>query len=235
MTLEDMPMNLEDLFQETLSIFAFKAAEKGIELNCYIAESMPARINGDFHRLKQVMVNLMGNAVKFTECGEILIMANPVIRRVPQQADVPCLHVSVRDTGIGIPQDKIGRLFSAFMQADTSTTRKYGGTGLGLAISRKLVQLMGGEVQISSEPGVGSNFFFEIPLRGAPQNDEALAADQQNINKLRGRRPRRFAPATLPRQALSVTTAPSGAWRLTSLTWKRAAPLRSSFRKGRSC
>jgi signal transduction histidine kinase/CheY-like chemotaxis protein len=186
MTLEDMPTNLEDLFQETLSIFAFKAAEKGLELNCYIAESMPARISGDFHRLKQVMVNLVGNAVKFTERGEIIILAHPVIRRTLEQQDVPCLHISVRDTGIGIPTDKISRLFGAFVQADTSTTRKYGGTGLGLAISRKLVQLMGGEIQISSEPGVGSNFYFEIPLRAAPHDEERVTAEQQLILRTRG-------------------------------------------------
>ncbi len=184
MTLEDMPTNLEDLFQETLDIFAFKGAEKGLELNCYIAESMPARINGDFHRLKQVMVNLVGNAVKFTERGEIIIMAHPVIRRTLEQQDVPCLHISVRDTGIGIPTDKISRLFGAFVQADTSTTRKYGGTGLGLAISRKLVQLMGGEIQIVSEPGVGSNFYFEIPLRAAPHDEERVSAEQQLIHRV---------------------------------------------------
>jgi len=186
MTLEDMPTNLEDLFQETLDIFAFKAAEKGLELNCYIAESMPARISGDFHRLKQVMVNLVGNAVKFTERGEIIIMAHPVIRRTLEQQDVPCLHISVRDTGIGIPADKISRLFGAFVQADTSTTRKYGGTGLGLAISRKLVQLMGGEIQIASESGVGSNFYFEIPLRAAPHDEERVATEHQLINRVRG-------------------------------------------------
>jgi CheY-like chemotaxis protein len=186
MTLEDMPMNLEDLFQETLGIFAFKAAEKGIQLNCYIAESMPARINGDFHRLKQVLVNLVGNAANFTERGENIVMAQPVVRRIPDQADLPCVHISVRDTGIGIPPEKIHKLFDAFMQADTSTTRKYGGTGLGLAISRKIVQLMGGEIQVSSEPGVGSNFYFEIALRAAPAQEDRLAEEQSLISRVKG-------------------------------------------------
>ncbi len=187
MQLEEMPVNLEEVFQETMGIFAFKAAEKGIELNQHVSEAMPRHIIGDFHRLKQVLVNLMSNAIKFTEKGEIFMMAQPVLRKHPVNGDIPCLHISVRDTGIGIPASKIQNLFHAFTQADTSTTRKYGGTGLGLAISRKLCQLMGGEISVSSEPGAGANFFFEIPLQAAPEIDGFLAEEQTLLTALRNR------------------------------------------------
>ncbi len=187
MELEEMPVNLEEVFQETMGIFAFKAAEKGIELNQHVSETMPRHIIGDFHRLKQVLVNLMSNAIKFTEKGEIFMMAQPVLRKHPVNGDVPCLHISVRDTGIGIPASKIQNLFHAFTQADTSTTRKYGGTGLGLAISRKLCQLMGGEISVASESGAGANFFFEIPLHAAPEIDGFLAEEQTLLTALRNR------------------------------------------------
>ena len=187
MELEEMPVNLEEVFQETMGIFAFKAAEKGIELNQHVSESMPRHIIGDFHRLKQVLVNLVSNAIKFTEKGEIFMMAQPVLRKHPVNGDMPCLHISVRDTGIGIPASKIQNLFHAFTQADTSTTRKYGGTGLGLAISRKLCQLMVGEISVASEPGAGANFFFEIPLQAAPEIDGFLAEEQTLLTALRNR------------------------------------------------
>jgi signal transduction histidine kinase/FixJ family two-component response regulator len=190
MELEQVPVNLESLFHETLGIIAFKAAEKGIELNCHVSDSLPPNIVGDFQRLKQVLVNLTGNAIKFTEKGEILLIAQPVVRKRPDGSDSTFLHISVRDTGIGIAKDKISRLFQAFTQADTSTTRKYGGTGLGLAISRKLCRLIGGDVDVVSEVGVGSNFFVEIPLRAAPDDTALQVEEKQLLQTLRGKQVR---------------------------------------------
>jgi len=190
MNLEEIPVNLEELLQETMSIFAFKAAEKDIELNYHVSESLPSNITGDFHRIKQILVNLLGNAVKFTARGEILVLAQPVIHNHPVTGERTWLHISVRDTGIGIPPEKLPQLFRAFTQADASTTRKYGGSGLGLAISRKLCQLMSGDISVTSEPGVGSNFYLEIPLRAAPENDLIVAEDQSRLAALRGRKAR---------------------------------------------
>ncbi len=186
LNLEEIPVNLEELFQETMSMFAFKAAEKNIELNYHVSESLPCNIIGDFHRIKQVLVNLLGNAIKFTIQGEILVLAQPVQRQHPVTGERTWLHISVRDTGIGIPPEKLPQLFHAFTQADTSTTRKYGGSGLGLAISRKLCGIMGGEISVTSEPGVGSNFYLEIPLRAAPENDLLVAEDQARLITLLG-------------------------------------------------
>jgi signal transduction histidine kinase/AmiR/NasT family two-component response regulator len=185
MVLECMPVNLSQLFRETMSIFAFKAVEKGIEMNYHMNEALPQNVLGDFQRLKQVIVNLVGNAVKFTEKGEILVLAQSVIRKTAM-GDTLYLHISVRDTGIGIASEKSTQLFQAFTQADNSTTRKYGGTGLGLAISRKLCHLMGGEVNVQSEEGKGSNFFFELPLRPAPEDSEAMQEELSWQTFLRG-------------------------------------------------
>lgn len=190
MNLEEIPVNLEGLLQETMSLFAFKAAEKEIELNYHVSESLPCNITGDFHRIKQILVNLLGNAIKFTPRGEILVLAQPVLHQHPVTGERTWLHISVRDNGIGIPAEKLPQLFHAFTQADTSTTRKYGGSGLGLAISRKLCQLMGGDISVTSEPGVGSNFCLEIPLRAAPENDALVAETQACLASLRGQRAR---------------------------------------------
>jgi signal transduction histidine kinase/CheY-like chemotaxis protein len=187
MKLEEIPVNLEELFHEAIAIFAFRAVEKDIELNYHVSESIPCNITGDFHRIKQILVNLIGNAIKFTAHGEILLIAQPVVHSHPVSGDRTWLHISVRDTGIGIPPEKIPQLFQAFMQADTSTTRKYGGSGLGLAICRKLCQLMGGDISVTSEPGVGSNFYLEIPLRTAPENDRLIAEDKTRMALLRGK------------------------------------------------
>lgn len=170
MDIEKLPFDLEKLLGETTDVFSHKAAEKNIELNVHIDSALPRKIMGDFQRIKQVLVNLVGNAVKFTEKGEILLLVRQVSRQTPM-GETTLLHFSVRDTGIGIPAEKIGQLFQAFSQADTSTTRKYGGTGLGLAISKKIVKLMQGEISVVSEEGKGSDFFFELPLVVAPDDD----------------------------------------------------------------
>jgi signal transduction histidine kinase/CheY-like chemotaxis protein len=177
MDMEKLPVDIEKLLGETTDVFSHKAAEKNIELNVHIDAALPRKILGDFQRIKQILVNLVGNAIKFTEKGEILILVRQVSRQTPQ-GDKTLLHFSVRDTGIGIPPEKIGHLFQAFNQADSSTTRKYGGTGLGLAISKKLIKLMQGEISVVSEEGKGSDFFFELPLVVAPDDesrDEEIA------------------------------------------------------------
>ncbi|WP_294383326.1 ATP-binding protein [Prosthecobacter sp.] len=168
--MEKLPVDIEKLLGETTDVFSHKAAEKNIELNVHVDAALPRKILGDFQRIKQILVNLVGNAIKFTEKGEVLILARQVSRQTPQ-GDKTLLHFSVRDTGIGIPPEKIGHLFQAFNQADSSTTRKYGGTGLGLAISKKLIKLMQGEISVVSEEGKGSDFFFELPLVVAPDDE----------------------------------------------------------------
>ncbi len=170
MDMEKLPVDIEKLLGETTDVFSHKAAEKNIELNVHIDSALPRKVLGDFQRIKQILVNLVGNAIKFTEKGEILILVRQVSRQTPQ-GDKTLLHFSVRDTGIGIPPEKIGQLFQAFNQADSSTTRKYGGTGLGLAISKKLIKMMQGEISVVSEEGKGSDFFFELPLIVAPDDE----------------------------------------------------------------
>ncbi|MCK6508295.1 ATP-binding protein, partial [Myxococcota bacterium] len=135
-----------------------RAYEKGIECFYDIAEDVPDVVVGDPIRLRQVVTNLVGNAVKFTEAGEVEVS---VSASSLDNGDL-VLEFAVRDSGIGIPKDKHGLVFGAFSQADASTTRKYGGTGLGLAISRRIVELMGGSVFLESEPGKGSVFRFTV-------------------------------------------------------------------------
>jgi signal transduction histidine kinase/CheY-like chemotaxis protein len=186
MVLENIPVDFDNLLSETADVFAFRAPEKGLELNYHIDPNLPRKFMGDFQRVKQVLVNLIGNAIKFTERGEILVLARQVTRTTPN-GDIPFVHLSVRDTGIGIPAEKLGQLFQAFTQVDASTTRKYGGTGLGLAISRKLCRLMGGEISVTSQEGRGSDFFFEIPLKVAP-DDEGRETEHKWVEQIQSRR-----------------------------------------------
>jgi CheY-like chemotaxis protein/HPt (histidine-containing phosphotransfer) domain-containing protein len=176
MTLEEHPFDLTICVDETLDLLGARAAEKNLDLGCLPDPDLPATVIGDETRLRQILLNLAGNAVKFTAQGEILVN----IRRASSDADpsLARLHFSVRDTGIGIPQEKRDRLFQAFTQVDSSTTRKYGGTGLGLAISKRLVELMGGKIWVESEPNVGSTFHFTIPLKVPPDESAAVAPAQ---------------------------------------------------------
>ncbi len=149
---------------ETLKALGFRAHQKGLELAWRVAPDVPDYLAGDASRVRQVLVNLVGNAVKFTERGEVVVE----IERDPQSTEaMVVLHFCVRDTGIGIAKEKQHMVFGAFTQADSSTTRKYGGTGLGLAITRRLVDLMGGKLWLESEPGVGSAFHFTIRFETA--------------------------------------------------------------------
>jgi PAS domain S-box-containing protein len=162
MALELVEFNLPDLLSQTTRSIALRAHQKGLELLLDIDPKIPEVMIGDPGRLRQVMLNLVGNAIKFTEHGEVVVKA--VLSPHQTKPDKLTLYVSVRDTGIGIPQEKFQSIFESFSQADTSTTRKYGGTGLGLTITTRLVELMGGCIWIESEVGQGSTFFIEIVL-----------------------------------------------------------------------
>ncbi len=168
MELENEPIDLVCLLEETIEMFAYYAAESQIELIYYLDAQIPNLIFGDRERLKQVLVNLLGNAIKFTRKGEIVITVNLSSRKTERGSD-PLIHVNVKDTGIGIAKEHHERIFEAFTQADASTTRNFGGTGLGLAISRSLCENFGGSLNVKSQPGVGSEFFFDIPFTEVPQ------------------------------------------------------------------
>lgn len=156
--LERVDFDLRRCIEDVLDIFGNKAAQIGLELVYQINHDVPLQIVGDQLRLRQVLINLVGNATKFTQQGEICID----VHLQKQGLDEMELRFDVRDTGIGIPEDKLNRLFKAFSQVDSSTTRQYGGTGLGLAISEKLVKLMGGQFTVKSKPNQGSTFSFTI-------------------------------------------------------------------------
>ncbi|MGD9633377.1 MAG: ATP-binding protein [Pirellulales bacterium] len=160
--LERIPYNLHDLLESMPDMFAHRAHAKKLELNCQLVGAVPRQVLGDPDRLRQVLVNLMGNALKFTEHGGVLLRVQP--EETTGDAASVTVRFEIVDTGIGIPADRITRLFESFSQADASTTRKYGGTGLGLAISKQLVELMGGEIGVISTPGRGSTFWFRLPL-----------------------------------------------------------------------
>jgi len=155
--------NLRDSLEATLKTLALRADEKGLELLCEVAPEVPEVVRGDSSRLRQVVVNLVGNAIKFTDEGEVALQA----RVEAEDGEVRILHFTVSDTGIGIPPEKQKVIFDPFTQADNSTTRKYGGSGLGLTISTRLVRMMGGEIWVESEVGGGARFHFTVRLRVA--------------------------------------------------------------------
>jgi signal transduction histidine kinase/DNA-binding response OmpR family regulator len=159
--LDPIPFDFRDSLDDSLKILAHRAADKGLELACCVHAEVPDRVIGDPGRLRQVVVNLVGNALKFTDRGEVVVSVEVDERT----EDAAVLHFAVCDTGIGIPADKVSKLFQAFSQADASTTRKYGGTGLGLAISRSLVTYMGGRTWVRSAVGQGSTFHFTVALK----------------------------------------------------------------------
>jgi two-component system, sensor histidine kinase and response regulator len=176
--LEEIPFYLRDTLGETLHLLANRATEKGLELAVHIRPNVPDHLRGDPGRLRQVIVNLVGNAIKFTEKGEVVVQVSAEL----VCADFARLRFAVRDTGIGIPREKQARVFEAFSQVDASTTRRFGGTGLGLTIASQLVHLMGGEIKLESEPASGSMFHFtaDFPVEAA---DSAQPAE---LDALRG-------------------------------------------------
>ena len=197
LTLESIPFSMAEVIGNVVNIFGSQAAEKGILLHTVIDPELPAALLGDPQRLIQVINNLMGNAVKFTKAGDIQLTAKG---KRQTEASIE-LEISVQDTGIGMTEEELSRIFTAFSQVDTSTTRRFGGTGLGLAISRQLIELMGGTIQVKSTPGKGSVFTFVISLpislgvegadllwrsetpRGQFTGVRALVAEDHEINR----------------------------------------------------
>ena len=158
--MERTGFSLNDLLEKVTEMVAVRAHEKGLALVCEIAPKVPTALVGDPTLLSQVLLNLLGNAIKFTESGEVALRVTP-----DADSTVPgALRFTVSDTGIGIPGEKLGEVFERFTQANSSTTRRYGGSGLGLTISKRLVELMGGRIWVESEVGKGSVFSFAVPL-----------------------------------------------------------------------
>ena len=184
LSLEDIPFDLRELVQELVVLHSLKAEQKGVELNSEINEQVPDVVVGDPTRMRQILVNLITNALKFTSEGEVSISVS-IQDKTEEKVS---LRIEVSDTGIGIPLDKQQQLFSAFTQADGSTTRKYGGTGLGLAIVRQLVEMMGGELGIDSDAGEGARFWFVVPMGLSQTPLEVSSSKPQTENgKLEGR------------------------------------------------
>jgi PAS domain S-box-containing protein len=231
LTFEALPFDLREPVESCLGIIAEKAHSKGLELAYLIDENVPTQLVGDPTRLHQILVNLVGNAVKFTARGEVVL----IVAKESEGHRRVRLRFSVRDTGIGVDAEAKKNLFQAFKQADSSTTRKFGGTGLGLAISRQLVHLMGGEIQVDSELGRGSTFWFtaEFPLQEptpkvvAPRANlaglRALVVDDNETN-------REILRRQLASKRIQVTSVASGAEALPAL--RKAAASGAPFHLG---
>ena len=192
MEIESIDMNISEIVEDVCALLASKAREKKLALNCFTDVDVPRIIKGDPGRLRQVLTNLLGNAVKFTNEGEVIVRVN-ILSKTAQHARI---EISVEDTGIGISEHIIPNLFSSFTQADGSTTRKFGGTGLGLTISRQLVQLMNSDISVTSAEGLGSTFSFildseiskiqhveQIPQNHSLEGIKALIVDDNTANR----------------------------------------------------
>jgi PAS domain S-box-containing protein len=179
--LELLDFDLRTTVEDVTDMLAMRAHDRGLEFSCLVYPEVPALVRGDPGRLRQILTNLTGNAIKFTEEGEVHIRVS-VDEENQNHATV---HFSVTDTGIGVPQDRRDRLFKSFSQVDASITRKYGGTGLGLAISSMLVQTMGGQIGVESEEGRGSTFWFAVDLEKQPDRGQPEKALPQNIREAR--------------------------------------------------
>ena len=180
MDLEDQPFNLRECIEDCIDLLAHKAGEKNLELLYMIDPEVPAAIHGDTTRLRQILVNLMSNAVKFTYEGEVLVS----VRSTKLEGGTLELEFSVSDTGIGIPEERQSALFEVFSQVDSSTTRRFGGTGLGLAISKRLSEMMGGQIWVKSSDGEGSTFYFTIRTRAAMLEDREEFVSLEGIRAL---------------------------------------------------
>ena len=182
LTLERAPIDLNECVESSLDLASPQASRKQLELLYWVEPAVPAFVYGDMTRLRQILVNLVSNGVKFTEGGQIYIRVSKV-----RDSGRDMIHFSVKDTGIGIPPDRQHRLFQAFSQVDASTNRRYGGTGLGLAICSRLVNIMGGRIWVDSEQDQGANFQFTMPLEEAPK-DAASPSGSGEVRNLSGLR-----------------------------------------------
>jgi two-component system, sensor histidine kinase and response regulator len=224
--LESVDFNLQDCMETTLKTLALRADEKGLELLCEVAAAVPEVVRGDSNRLRQVMINLVANAIKFTDEGEVELKAHVDA----EDAVGRLVQFTVSDTGIGIPPEKVKLIFDPFSQADTSTTRKYGGTGLGLTISARLVEMMGGRIWVESEPGQGARFHFTVRLATAEHAPEVgiivppeilrgvrvLVVDDNHTN-------RRILDGMLARWNMKVSSVEGGEQALAQLSIAREA------------
>ena len=185
--LEHQAFDLRECVESALDLLASIAAQKGIELAYLIDTNTPEAIDGDVTRLRQVLVNLLSNAIKFTEQGEVFLSVSSQVEESRENGrSLHIIHFSVRDSGIGIPKERMDRLFQSFSQVDASTTRRYGGSGLGLAISKRLSELMGGTMWVESELGKGSTFHFTVLAEAAPPPERAYLDELQPV--LKGKR-----------------------------------------------
>jgi K+-sensing histidine kinase KdpD len=223
--LESIELDLRANIEDVGSAMAFQAASKGLELIVNVEPQITGRVLGDPQRLRQCLVNLVSNAIKFTPAGEILIE----VRNTQSGSGDPLTYFEVRDTGIGIAGKTLETLFQPFVQADSSTTRHFGGTGLGLSIVRRLVELMGGKIGVSSQVGAGSRFFFTLPL----QPVAAVSPDRRIRSNAGGRilivddnvTNQRVLSSQLAHAGYSVTTVGSGSAALDELHAATAADL----------
>ncbi|MEM9158910.1 MAG: response regulator [Verrucomicrobiota bacterium] len=180
--LESIPFDLREVMNDIADLVSFQADEKGLELVCHLHPDVDGRLIGDPGRLRQVLLNLAGNAIKFTNSGEVEVWGT----QIKDEGETAIVGFEVRDTGIGIPEEAHSRLFESFAQLDSSTTRRYGGTGLGLSISKRLTELMGGEISLESEVGVGSTFRFYVNLK--KQSDLGSLDTRRGPEELVGKR-----------------------------------------------
>jgi CheY-like chemotaxis protein/HPt (histidine-containing phosphotransfer) domain-containing protein len=185
MDLEWLPFELQETLESSIELLALKAQEKKLDLLYLIEPDVPPWIYGDLARLRQVLVNLISNALKFTDQGEVFVSVRNSRETAKGGPRSVMLEVCVKDTGIGIPRDKLDRLFQAFSQVDSSTARRFGGTGLGLAISRRLVEAMGGRMWVESEVGAGARFYFSLLTEAALPVENASTSQRP---ELRGKR-----------------------------------------------
>ena len=212
--IEAIPFDLRETVEAVVSLLTAKAEAKQIRLRAKIAEGTPQHVTGDPGRLRQVLTNLIDNALKFTEQGFVMVHVAPV----PGPDGISTVSFTIRDSGIGIPKDKLASIFEKFTQADTSTTRKFGGTGLGLTICRQLAELMGGAITATSEPGSGSTFALTIPFKQPAAQVEPAASAASTPGRLSGKvllaedypANQRIARWMLERLGLEVTLAEHG-------------------------
>jgi two-component system sensor histidine kinase/response regulator len=175
--LDDVPFDVGEVLEDVMELLAERAQAKKVELALQVAQDVPSALRGDPSRFRQILINLVGNAVKFTDEGEVVVRAS----LEDQDEESVTVRFSVRDTGIGIPRETQTKIFDSFSQGDMSTTRKYGGTGLGLTISRQLITMMGGGIRVRSEPGAGSEFLFTVRLKKAGGESVSPVVARKNL------------------------------------------------------